>query len=546
MIVKRKNISSICRFVTGILLTFLIALFSFNHKVEAYEYESVEFTTSGNNAYIRGYIGNEMEAYIPEKVYYNDREYPVIKISSGAFSNRDDIQSVVIPSSVTLIAESAFYNCTALTDIYFNGSREQWDNLIILPYRNEMALNATVHFNSTGNIDRLEYVFNEDNTVTITGCDKNVTEIAIPERINGCHVTEIDNNAFSYCTELKSVKLNPGIVRIGDLAFSGCINLEEIEVPESVTQIGRMCFNNCGLKSFIVPEGVNVINDYAFYGCTNLTNIVMHDNIKQIGNYAFYNCRQLSNIDLPNIIYSIGDNAFQNCIGLNSITIPGELSKLGTSPFSGCTALENIYVNEGNRSFISKDGVLFSGDMYELICYPANKTGIVYEIPEDTRRIGNSAFYSCKNLQNIILPEMASYIEDYVFVDCIELTDITVPQSLLDAGVELFYGCVSLKNIYYSGTETEWDFLMSENTASLKGVNVHYNYSYDAEMLGDVNGDKFVNAADALCVLKHAARIVSLDESDIYVADVNKDKNINSEDALMILKYAANLIESFD
>lgn len=67
------------------------------------------------------------------------------------------------------------------------------------------------------------------------------------------------------------------------------------------------------------------------------------------------------------------------------------------------------------------------------------------------------------------------------------------------------------------------------------------NYIYASE-LGDVNSDAQINASDALAVLKHAAKINTV---DIALADVSADGIINSTDALLILKYAARLIPDF-
>lgn len=63
--------------------------------------------------------------------------------------------------------------------------------------------------------------------------------------------------------------------------------------------------------------------------------------------------------------------------------------------------------------------------------------------------------------------------------------------------------------------------------------------------LGDVNGDGEIGAADALAVLKHAAKLTLLEGSAWTAADVNKDNMLDANDALNILKYAARLINEF-
>lgn len=66
-----------------------------------------------------------------------------------------------------------------------------------------------------------------------------------------------------------------------------------------------------------------------------------------------------------------------------------------------------------------------------------------------------------------------------------------------------------------------------------------------AYMLGDVNNDTKIDAADALLVLKHSARISTLSVPGQSAADTSKDRIIDTEDALLILKHAAGIIDEF-
>lgn len=63
-------------------------------------------------------------------------------------------------------------------------------------------------------------------------------------------------------------------------------------------------------------------------------------------------------------------------------------------------------------------------------------------------------------------------------------------------------------------------------------------------ILGDSNYDGSIDAKDALTVLKHAAKIEKLDETES--SDVDCNDNVDASDALSILKYAAKLIYKFD
>ena len=66
-----------------------------------------------------------------------------------------------------------------------------------------------------------------------------------------------------------------------------------------------------------------------------------------------------------------------------------------------------------------------------------------------------------------------------------------------------------------------------------------------AVMIGDVNGDGKVNTTDAVFILKYAAGMMQLDETQILAADCNHDGKVNTSDAVLILKYAAGMISSF-
>lgn len=63
--------------------------------------------------------------------------------------------------------------------------------------------------------------------------------------------------------------------------------------------------------------------------------------------------------------------------------------------------------------------------------------------------------------------------------------------------------------------------------------------------LGDVNGDKNVNAQDALLVLRYAVGKVTLTDNQFQAAEVTGDGFLNAVDALEILKYAVGKSAKF-
>lgn len=92
------------------------------------------------------YIGKTLY----HKNYCSDRVINIrddtVYINEGAFSYNHWVNEVRIPKSVLMIDKRAFYGCDNLTDVYYAGTKEQWNNLLIESYC-EPLLNATMHFN---------------------------------------------------------------------------------------------------------------------------------------------------------------------------------------------------------------------------------------------------------------------------------------------------------------------------------------------------------------------------------------------------------------
>lgn len=116
----------------------------------------------------------------------------------------------------------------------------------------------------------------------------------------------------------------------------------------------------------------------AFYGYYPLPS----DSLESISKDAFRGCKVLTSISLPNSLKSIGDLAFAGCSSLKSISLPDKLQSIGDRAFSGCSSLTSIKVSSDNRTFYSKDGVLFHKKDKVLLVYPAGKTATEYSIPQ--------------------------------------------------------------------------------------------------------------------------------------------------------------------
>ena len=253
--------------------------------------------------------------------------------------------------------------------------------------------------------------------------------------------------AFQGCSGLESITIPKGVTSIQGSAFYGCSSLNNITIPGTVTSIGNEAFVNCSsLTSIIIPDGVTSIQDSAFSGCSSLKNITIPGTVTSIGNYAFNVCSNLTSITIPESVTSIGNNVF-NSSGLISITIPKSVTSIGSYPFYRCNNLTEINVSEGNKNFVSEDGVLIDITNNILICYPAEKTGDTYTVPNNVTIIAGGAFAVCKNIKEVTLQEGVTSINNSAFIECSNLSSINIPNGVTAINSYAFQDCTSLTSI---------------------------------------------------------------------------------------------------
>ena len=82
----------------------------------------------------------------------------VPSIGSATFDYCHCLTNITIPVSVTNIGRWAFKGCNSLTDVYYEGSKAQWD-VISIDLDNECLTGATIHYNFSGGIEENQSSF---------------------------------------------------------------------------------------------------------------------------------------------------------------------------------------------------------------------------------------------------------------------------------------------------------------------------------------------------------------------------------------------------
>ena len=129
--------------------------------------------------------------------------------------------------------------------------------------------------------------------------------------------------------------------------------IARVEIPETVTEIGDYAFLGFdAMESITIPDSVITLGEGVFINCTNLANVTLSNNLKSIGSQAFGTwgidhpkCESLKSIVIPDSVETIEDSAFEYCRNLESVTLPKNLKKIGGSAFYRCN-LQKIVIPE--------------------------------------------------------------------------------------------------------------------------------------------------------------------------------------------------------
>ena len=215
--------------------------------------------------------------------------------------------------------------------------------------------------------------------------------------------------------------------------------------------LGTLTTGVASAKSdFVIKNGV--LTKYTGMG----GHIVIPEGVTEIAEYVFQ-FKPVTSLKLPSTLKIIGRHAFSLLDGsMSTVTIPASVTKIGEGAFrgNGGGSLKEINVEAGNKHFKSINGVLFSKNGKELLCYPSGKRDIFYKIPSKVQVIkaysfGNSA------LQTVEIPSSVKTIEDYAFYVSRRLKELTIPSTVKSFSLHAVQACSALKKLVIRSCKTK-------------------------------------------------------------------------------------------
>ena len=302
----------------------------------------------------------------------------VEEIGNGAFIDCAKLSSITVGENVTKIGSAAFNGCRGLKKVIMNARLEEENAAFETAGNGEMEVIYGQGITKIGRLfcgSKIQKVEIPEGVETIEesafkSC-KNLKQIELPESI-----TKIGQDAFRDCTGVSYIKIGSPKCEYasGFGVFSGMGSSEgvTVEFGEKVTEIPRLMLG-AQVRTVKFDGKVKKIGNYAFYGWSNLGEIELPESVEEIGNGAFVGCAKLSSITLGSNITTIGYNAFYGLTNLTTVTLPSKLKDIAGNAFANCKNLKEYIVSDENKDLSAKDGVLYGKDETELISYPAGK-----------------------------------------------------------------------------------------------------------------------------------------------------------------------------
>ena len=477
---------------------------------------------------------------VPPAISFDSVDFDgITAIGAFAFCSRESQRTdIEIPPQITSIGDYAFCG--------YGGSEydENYDGIVNIKLHEGLTVIGTYAFSKMYHLEEIDL---PDSLVSLgTGAfdsDFCLKSIVIPSKI-----TRISDALFKDCYQLQSVKLPEGITEIGKEAFHGPWNLIRIDLPSTRKKIDDYAFvngtcnryneNKQGITSIVIPDSVEYIGQHAFDGNRMLKSVTLSKNLKKIEPHSFENCglvsleipegvteigeeafayNALTAVKMPDTLLKIGNGAFRSGFvydlreGKKSIKIPEHVAEIGAGAFHDCLLSDIELPNHP----IFCDFLAFTGNHLSSVAFPEGTTSMTLPLV-----MGN------EDLNRIYLPKSLKELSPLAIAKSANARLVAVNHPY-EFDSYAFNSLVMVTDIYFAGTETEWNALIKDwdfseyNTdpSVMDDVTVHFHATVGSDVEGDVNADGIFSIADLVMMqrfLLHQGRLIDWEAGDLY------------------------------
>ena len=475
-----------------------------NATIIRYTGNDTEITTP---AQIGGYTVNKLNALL----FHDNNTIKSVKVSEGvtdigqfAFERCENMEEIILPSTLLTINKYTFEKCSSLKNIEIPenvtniglGAFKECNSLTKVDIPKNVSSIGGALFQSCTNLSSLTVskdnavYYSKDNCIirkanNVLVCAANVS--VVPQE-----VTQIGYSAFCGDQSLTHIELPVGLTRIKDMAFAGS-GLLDVILPGTVTDIDNGAFS-CNLSSIEIPPSVTYMNEGVFDGIEI-----------EIASYSAWKTND-----------DAGDKKYRKTIIYRT---PGSYADRWVEDYNISNSewfppYRKAYVlAEDNCRVV----VLSEGDTPEAqYCNPITKDAVEYTIPDTVTinkvsyrvtSIADNAFAECSNVEKVTLGRNVTQIAPDAFAgidgkdDKLELVIPEEVEDISNMGITNISNVNNLTINVAAGSKAEM-YLQQNTTIHYHTYPSTQNPGQDKKDDGkqDTSGDTVSQGKDAAAV----------------------------------------------
>lgn len=444
------------------------------------------------------FVGNTNITHFEEFEYFGVTSLDRPNNQSGGFCNCSALTSIAIPTTLSAVAYQSFQNCTSLQKVIIK-DLSKWCSIYF-----SYAFDNPLYY--------AHYIYEDSDTLMqvsiptdisilkrqcFTGCYNLTGDIVIPENI-----TSLEPGVFNSCANITSITFPSSITVLPESIIASCPSISGIfEVREGITEVGRTwCWGCSGITRLVLPSTINKIGANGLTTDWRIRNreIIIKATTPPNYNNATAYIYEETRIYVPD--ESVEDyktsqywsNLANNIRPMSDLIIVAKYNVVTTSQatrltYNSTTAamFTEMYI-DGDKLPSVVDSYKFSSTGVHTVKYMLADITTIGEnafwqcrqmtditIPNSVTSLGENAFRFCTSLVNIVFNSTLTSIGQECFYSASSLSTVTIPSSVVSLGMGAFSRCTNLTDITLSQNITEISASVFYGCTSLASIELH-------------------------------------------------------------------------